>query len=136
MNHRRTYPGLKLVILAGALLALFGSCNVLFGPDGLSPQAAEVRFQNVTTDFSFYYGLGFGDAVFEFTPSSSFDPGEVTDYAESDPGSYSVQAKTNNGSWVTAFDGTATVEAGGKYTIVIQGTNPDYYASIAVDKAP
>jgi hypothetical protein len=83
---------------------------------------AEVRFQNATTDFEFYYGVKVDDAEFLFTPSNPFSPGESTSYDSISPGLSSVQAKTVNGYWLTVSAGSFEFEAGKMYTISIGGS--------------
>jgi len=92
---------------------------LLAGCEVLNP-TADVRFQNLMSDrFSFPYGLRLGEATYE-------EPllyGQSSPYYSTSPGKHSVQAKSNNGSWITISNGSMTVEANMVYTLVISGTH-------------
>jgi hypothetical protein len=102
-----------LVILS---IVFFAGC-ALFGPG-----TAEVRFQNLTSDINFFYGLKVADAEFLFEGSDEFSPGEVTEYQTIVEGSYSIQAQDDSGNWLTISSGTFRFDPGVTYTISIEGS--------------
>ncbi|MBW8003526.1 MAG: hypothetical protein FVQ80_16180 [Planctomycetes bacterium] len=54
----------------------------------LEGNKAHVRFQN-STDYTLFYGVKYGDAVY----NGEVPPGFISAYYETEPGTYSLQAK-------------------------------------------
>ncbi len=76
---------------------------------GNGSSSAQVRFQNNFTDGTYLtYGIGLGDAKY----SGSLYPGNVTSYKSTAGGTYSVQLKGADGSWVTDSLGSFYVAGG------------------------
>ena len=128
----RKYKHILLIFIVFSVFFSF-SCDVI----GVK-EDPQVRFQNSTSDFEIYHGLKFGDAEVLFSDSDTFIPGEVTEYKNTKPGGYTVQAMDKNGYWQTLFPNNISVESGGKYTVVIEGS---YYegtisGSLVTDEAP
>ncbi len=91
---------------------------------------ANVRFQNVMSDqFSFSYGLKFGEAVYE----GQLAYGVTTQYYETSSGNHTLEAKSVYGSWLTLSSATFMVEGGKNYTISILGTAQTAYFQLAED---
>ena len=80
---KKTLFKLSFLLLVATM---FIACTV---PD----PSCEVRFQNSTTDVIIYYGVRLGEAAY----SSSLSIGNVSSYAETTPGTYSVQMKDVSG---------------------------------------
>ncbi len=133
----------KSLFLLLILLFTFG-CNVSDVPE--STYASEVpkvtkplvRFQNMTEDFTFRYGVRFGDAEFLFTSLNPFVSGTVTEYKTATEGDYTIQGKTINGDWLTLFALPYTISNGGEYTVAIRSNynNTSIESRVITDKVP
>ncbi len=113
------------------LLAVIVSLGVLaFSSCSLLETKALVRFQNATSDIQVNYGIGLGDAKY----TGYFPPGTVTDYYETDSGTYSVQLKSQTGTWVTDSMGSYSVVAGHKYSLSVLGSYYSYRYVLTQDE--
>jgi hypothetical protein len=109
------YGGLRMkklhwLLLIVAIAVLFSGCSLF--------SSTSVRFQNGTSDIVVNYGIGLGDAKYV----GSFPPGTITSYYQTDAGTYSIQLRAANGSWVTDTLGSFTIENGHKYSITMLGS--------------
>lgn len=115
----------RIIVLVCAIFLslLVSACSLLF------PKEAEVRFQNLS-DFTLFYGVRYGDAEYIGT----VPPGFISQCYTTSPGTYSLQARTDSGSWMTISTGSLTVEADHKYTIVGTGSGGVYFWNIVQDQ--
>jgi hypothetical protein len=109
------YGGLSMktrhwLLLIVAIAVLFSGCSFFSN--------TSVRFQNGTSDIIVYYGIGLGDAKYV----GSFPPGTITAYYQTEAGTYSIQLRAANGSWITDTLGSFTLEDGHKYSITMLGS--------------
>lgn len=112
-----------------SIIFLMAICFLLAGCDA-SEHTANVRFQNVMSDqFSFSYGLKFGEAVYE----GPLAYGVTTKYYETSSGSHSLEAKSLYGSWLTLSSATFMVEGDKNYTLSILGTAETAYFQLVED---
>jgi len=118
------------LIVVGCLLALMG-CGAA-GEDSEDTTAA-IRFQNSFSDEStILYGIRVGGAIHN---GSIANPG-VTPYYRTEAGTYSIQWKMADGSWVSEPI-TCTVTAGHDFTLLLTGTPTTgtglYYYTLITD---
>ena len=129
---------MKKIILIIFIAFIFLSCDNSGGggadeggsSDSEYSTVAYVRFQNSFTDGTYLlYGIGLGSAKY----SGSLYPGNVTSYYSTQEGTYSVQLKTADGSWMTDSLGAFTVYGGHGYTVTVRGTMASYSYLIVQD---
>ena len=94
----------------------------------LEGNKAHVRFQNLT-DVTLLYGIKYGDAVY----NGQVPPGFVSAYYETEPGTYSLQAKDASGNWLTISTGSLSVRGDHEYTIVGEGALGYYIWRVVQD---
>ena len=80
--------------------------------------------------YEFPYGLSFGSAVY----GGNLGYNETTEYIETNPGPYTVQAKRKDGEWIVISESQYNVLPGLSYTIVIFGTVENLSFQISVDQ--
>ena len=110
-----------------SIILLMAFCFILTGCEP-KDQPAKVRFQNVMSDqFSFSYGLKFGEAIYE----GPLAYGVTTAYYETSAGNHSLEAKSNYGNWITLSSASFMVQGGKNYTLSILGTTEVPYFQLA-----
>jgi hypothetical protein len=118
-----------LVVLISTFLVFSVTSCQDPGSDGDNgSEKAWVRFQN-NTDYILFYGVKYGDAEY----IGEVPPGFLSDYMQTDPGTYSLQARTAGGGWVTISAGSLTCYGGHHYTIVGTGSGGVYYWNLVQD---